>query len=180
MSKLFLFLLFLFVSYAAAADGCVSRTKDVPKEWTYVGKENMVFDGKIFEVDVHRKIQSDSTFEGEKFVTFSKRSEDDAIFIDSMVYSDGTYKIFGTADFFPIHIEWERSRSGVVQYIVSKDKGMALETIDIYIIGLKKEEVYDANGKLNPRYREVRGDTVFQNLNYREYGGHVFTVIEIE
>ena len=57
---------------------------------------------------------------------------------------------------------------------------MALETIDIYIIGLKKEEVYDANGKLNPRYREVRGDTVFQNLNYREYGGHVFTVIEIE
>jgi hypothetical protein len=57
---------------------------------------------------------------------------------------------------------------------------MALETIDIYIIGLKKEEVYDANGKLNHRYREVRGDTVFQNLNYREYGGHVFTVIETE
>lgn len=42
--------------------------------------------------------------------------------------------------------------------------------IQWFIIGIKKEELYDNTGKLLPLFKEIHGDTVFCNLEYEDDG----------
>ena len=54
---------------------------------------------------------------------------------------------------------------------VVDDKG---NRIQWYIVGVKKEHLYDEYGKLLPLFTEVRGDTAFCDLEYGQDGHFEF------
>lgn len=175
MSKLIFSSFFIFSSCAVAADNCVTLSKIVQCGRQNSGKELVVINGKIFELNVKKTFTSDAD---ELVVTYTKFNEDNSIFIDSVIYSDGTTSILET-DFFSaegISIYREKSRNGIDSYEIRKGQ----KIIERYDIGLKKDELYDSDGNLNPEYREVRGDTAFRDLNYiAPYSGYGFQIIEV-
>ena len=159
------FILILFFSTVAMAKDCVEKGKQKPSNWKALGKELVVVNGKKIELNV-RKNEHDIDFRtGEKVVTFIK--ENDTVTIDSSIFSDGT-SFVEESDFSTegILIQRNKWRTGLVVYSIMKGD----EITEIYEIGHKKEELYDSDGKLNPEYREIRGDTAFLDLDYRAPG----------
>ena len=156
-------ILFLFLANMAVADSCGVTSNAPPNKWKNIQTEKVVINGNIVELYVIKKEPSTTSSTGE-IVTFTKFNEDHSIFIDSIIYSDSTIHVLGTA-VFPaegISIEWEKSRTGIDEYRIEKNH----EIIEMYAIGLKKEEIYDTDGNLASKYREIRGDTVFINCDY--------------
>lgn len=95
MRRMIFSILFLFLANMAVADCCGTTSNADKNKWQNSGKELVVINGKIFELNV-KKITSDAD---ELVVTYTKFNEDNSIFIDSVIYSDGTTSILET-DFF--------------------------------------------------------------------------------
>ena len=95
MQRMIISILFLFLANMAVADCCGTTSNADKNKWQNSGKELVVINGKIFELNV-KKFTSDAD---ELAVTYTKFNEDNSIFIDSVIYSDGTTSILET-DFF--------------------------------------------------------------------------------
>lgn len=178
MQRMIFFILILFLPIFAMAEDCRETGKQKPSNWKFLGKEFVVVYGKIIELNVFKNEHDVDKKSGER-IKFIKRNEDNSVFIDSTIYSDGTTSILETDDFPAegIYIDREKSRNEIDSYEIRKDE----KIIEWYDIGLKKDDLYDFNGKLSPEYREVRGDTAFRNLDYiPPYTGCSFQIIEVD
>lgn len=178
MQRMIFFILIIFLPTFAIAEDCRETGKQKPSNWKSLGKELVVVYGKVFELNVFKNEHDVDKESGER-IEFIKRSEDNSVFIDSTIYSDGTSSII-EIDAFPaegISISREKSRNEIDSYEIRKEE----KIIEWYDIGLKKEDLYDSNGKLSPEYREVRGDTAFRDLDYiPPYSGHSFQIIWVD
>ena len=83
--------------------------------------------------------------------------------IDSIVNSDGTYYVYEQHN----HVTRQRDESGEQTiYIFDNEKNL----IQLFSIGKEKKRLYDDKGALLPLYKEIRGDTVFWDLEYKNDG----------
>ena len=161
MSKLILFSFFLFFSYATATESQDSVSKKFSNEWKFVGKESGTINGRAVMLNVMKNEHSIDVYDtDEEVVSFIKSDEDNTVVIDSIVFADGSSRV-GKVDYMQ-NISQDKSRTGVVHYTI----GLGTHFEEEYVIGEKKENLYNSNGTLKPQYREIRGDTAFINRNY--------------
>lgn len=166
MMKYFLFLLLFVLNVAAfAADSCITIAQNVPSKWDSVAHEWIAVNGEMVELRVFKNVH-DSDYNGIPVVTFIKRDvkEGSDIVIDSIVYPNGAYIVEESN--WILNVIRHRDIDGVLQYTIFEGHDIA----NMYDIGQKKENLYGPDGKLNPMYTEVRGDTAFRNLDYRAPG----------
>ena len=115
-----------------------------------MGKEKIIRGKDTIEVNIRMQKTGQRLF-------FLKSGE--GITIDSTVNPDGTYHVEEKQRFS----ERYRMESGE-QTFYFFDKNRKL--IQRYSIGTEKTQLYDDKGVLLPIYKEVRGDTVFYNIDY--------------
>ena len=130
----------------------------------YLGKEKHVRGNDTIEVDVYMYWRDRRRQE----LLFEKKGK--GLKIDSIVFSNGVYSIDEkyqmdekhtlSRTVMPPHLE-------ETSFYIFDDKG---NTIQWYIVGVKKEYLYDEYGKLLPLFTEVRGDTAFCDLEYGKDG----------
>jgi len=147
-----------------AADSCGTIKSNIPSKWDSVGHEWIAVNGKMVELRVFMNVH-DSDFSGNPVVTFRKRDEGSDITIDSLVYPDGSNAV---EEYNSItNIIRRKDIEGVLLYTIFNEKN---EIAQMYEVGQKKEKLYGPDGRLNPIYSEVRGDTAFWNPDYRAPG----------
>lgn len=142
--------LFLLIFSFACGDECCCLLPGVVD----LGKEKIVYGKDTVEVDVHMDKQKMQT-------VFRKCGK--GVTIDSIVNSDGTYYVYEQHN----HVTRQRDESGEQTiYIFDNEKNL----IQLFSIGKEKKRLYDDKGALLPLYKEIRGDTVFWDLEYKNDG----------
>ena len=119
-----------------------------------IGNEKLVYGKDTIEVNVYMDKQKMRT-------TFHKSGN--GVTIDSVVYSDGTYYIDEQRGQMTRH----REESGEQTFFIYDNEN---HLIQIFSLGKGKARLYDDKGKLLPIYKEIRGDTIFWNLDYKDDG----------
>ena len=94
------------------------------------------------------------------------RKSGEGLTIDSTIYPDGTYRVDETYK-RRSHFTRTREISGEQTIYVYDNNG---KLIQIFSIGKEKKRLYDDKGALLPLYKEIRGDTVFWDLEYKNDG----------
>ena len=119
-----------------------------------LGKERLVYGKDTVEVDVHMDKQ--------KMLTVFRKSGN-GVTIDSIVNSDGSYYVYEQRQ----HVKRQREETGEQTIYIYDNKN---KLIQIFSIGKEKKRLYDDKGALLPLYKEIRGDTVFWDLEYKNDG----------
>ena len=120
-----------------------------------LGKEKLVYGKDTIEVNVYM-------VEKQKMRTTFHKSGN-GVTIDSVVYSNGTYYINEQRG----HVTRHREESGEQTFFIYNNEN---HLIQIFSIGKEKARLYDDKGKLLPIYKEIRGDTVFWDPEYKSDG----------
>ena len=142
-------LFFLFISLAWG-----DESNCLPAGVTNLGKEKLVYGKDTIEVNVHMNKQ--------KMQTIFRKSGN-GVTIDSVVNSDGTYYVYEQRQ----QVRRQREESGEQTIYIYDNKN---KLIQIFSIGKQKKRLYDDKGALLPLYKEIRGDTVFWVLDYKNDG----------
>lgn len=142
-------LFFLFISLAWG-----DESNCLPAGVTNLGKEKLVYGKDTIEVNVHMNKQ--------KMQTIFRKSGN-GVTIDSVVNSDGTYYVYEQRQ----QVRRQREESGEQTIYIYDNKN---KLIQIFSIGKEKKRLYDDKGALLPLYKEIRGDTVFWDLEYKNDG----------
>lgn len=142
-------LFFLFISLAWG-----DESNCLPAGVTNLGKEKLVYGKDTIEVNVHMNKQ--------KMQTIFRKSGN-GVTIDSVVNSDGTYYVYEQRQ----QVRRQREESGEQTIYIYDNKN---KLIQIFSIGKEKKRLYDDKGALLPLYKEIRGDTVFWVLDYKNDG----------
>ena len=156
-----LFSIYIFFSYATATESRDSTSKKFSNEWKFIGKENGNINGRAVTLNVMKNDHSIDVYDtDEEVVSFIKNDEDNTVVVDSLVYADGSSRVSET-DFIQDIVK-VKNRTGSIHYTIKPDTHFEEE----YVIGEKKENLYNSNGTLKSKYREIRGDTAFINRKY--------------
>jgi hypothetical protein len=92
--------------------------------------------------------------------------------LDSTVYSNGVYFVDETYEIDEAHTLTRSTRSTTpreIRFFIYDNNGKMVQG---YSIGMEKTQIYDDKGGLHPIYKEVRGDTVFWDVeNFNQWDG---------
>ena len=133
---------------------CGDESNCLPTGVINLGKERLVYGKDTVEVDVHMDKQ--------KMLTVFRKSGN-GVTIDSIVNSDGSYYVYEQRQ----HVKRQREETGEQTIYIYDNKN---KLIQIFSIGKEKKRLYDDKGALLPLYKEIRGDTVFWDLEYKNDG----------
>lgn len=164
----YLFLSLLAFSLAWGEDckdnGAYVDSREEGNKPIYLGKEKHIRGKDTIEVDVYMYWRDRRRHE----LLFEKKGK--RLEIDSIVYSNGFYSInemYQMDEKHTLHRTVLPPQLEETSFYIFDDKG---NKIQWYIVGVKKEHLYDEHGKLFPLFTEVRGDTAFCDLEYGKDG----------
>lgn len=127
----------------------------------YSCKEKLFRGNEVIELDVN-------VYQRGKDVVFTKKGKN--IKIDSTVFSNGTIAVdeqYRIDEKHTLNRYKLPNSSGETNFLIFDNDGRKIQW---FIIGIKREELYDNTGKLLPLFKEIHGDTVFCNLEYEDDG----------
>lgn len=152
--SLFLFALFSSFSWS-------TELRD--SEMQNLGKEKIIRGKDTIEVEVIMYSKGET-------VVFEKRGKN--FELDSTVYSNGVYFVDETYEIDEAHTLTRSTRSTTpreILFFIYDNNGKMVQG---YSIGMEKTQIYDDKGVLHPIYKEVRGDTVFWDVeNFNQWDG---------
>ena len=134
------------IKYYMGLDSKVTKTRTLDSgEEMEVWKKKEVRDGKEIE-------------------SYRKTSKDGSIEIDSLVYKNGLYDVIevNLQENYYRHID----TSKIVFFVQYENNDQIKE---LFVIGLKDDEIYDKDGFLKPNFEKVRNDTIFFDVEYLNY-----------
>ena len=126
----------------------------LPADVVDLGKEKLVYGKDTVHVKVHMQRIGQTQY-------FHKSGNE--VEIDSTVNPNGTYYVSEHRGLLMRY----REESGEQTFHLFDEQH---HLIQCYTIGMKKEKIYDKNGNLYPVFKEVRGNTVFCNLDDKDDG----------
>jgi hypothetical protein len=144
--KFILFIL-LLLAYTWSSELEKSEIQEIGNEKLVYGKDT-----------VHVKVRMQRIGQTQYFHKSGKEVE-----IDSTVNPNGTYYV---SEHRGLLMRYREESCEQTFHLFDEQHHL----IQCYTIGMKKEKIYDKNGNLYPVFKEVRGDTVFWDLDYKDDG----------